>query len=80
MMRLNWSRRMRIALVLLFAFGLILFMPMRIALGLSGVERLGVAVVQPRITPCAPASHSSSISETTVVRLVSSTLPWTSSS
>lgn len=30
-------------LILLFAFGLILFMPMRIALGLTGVERFGVA-------------------------------------
>ena len=50
MTRLNWSRRMRIALVLLFAFGLVLFMPMRIALGLSGLERLGVAAREVRGT------------------------------
>lgn len=50
MMRLDWSRRTRIAIVLLFAFGLILFMPMRIALGLSGLERLGVAAREVRGT------------------------------
>ncbi|HEX7741292.1 MAG TPA: type II secretion system protein N [Sphingobium sp.] len=43
MMGLHLSRRMRIMLILLFAFGLILFMPMRIALGLTGIERFGVA-------------------------------------
>ena len=43
MMGLTLSRRMRIALILLFAFGFLLFMPMRIAIGLAGLERLGVA-------------------------------------
>ena len=35
--------------------------------------------VQPRITPCAPASQRSSITETTVLRDASSTFPCTSS-
>ena len=43
MMGLSFSRRVRIALILLFAFGLILFMPMRIALGMAGLEQVGVA-------------------------------------
>ena len=43
MTALGLSRRTRIALILLFAFGVILFMPMRIALGLAGLERVGVA-------------------------------------
>jgi general secretion pathway protein N len=42
-MELRLSRRTRITLILLFVFGLILFMPMRIALGLTGLERVGVA-------------------------------------
>lgn len=50
MRRLGWSRRTRIAVLLLFIFGLILFMPMRIALGLSGLERLGVAAREVRGT------------------------------
>lgn len=37
------SRRMRIALILLFLLGILLFFPMRIALGMAGLERLGVA-------------------------------------
>jgi general secretion pathway protein N len=43
MMGLQLSPRTRIVLILLFFFGLILFMPMRIALGLTGLERVGVA-------------------------------------
>ncbi|PJG49166.1 type II secretion system protein N [Sphingobium sp. LB126] len=43
MMGLSLSRRMRIALILLFALGFVLFLPMRIALGMAGLERLGVA-------------------------------------
>lgn len=43
MMGLHLSRRARLTLILLFALGFILFMPMRIALGLAGVERVGVA-------------------------------------
>jgi general secretion pathway protein N len=42
-MVLRLSRRTRVTLILLFVFGLILFMPMRIALGLAGLERVGVA-------------------------------------
>lgn len=43
MMGLSLSRRMRVVLLALFAGGFILFMPMRIALGLAGLERIGVA-------------------------------------
>ncbi|NML90123.1 type II secretion system protein GspN [Sphingobium sp. TB-6] len=43
MMGLSLSRRIRMALILLFALGFILFLPMRIALGMAGLERLGVA-------------------------------------
>ncbi|WP_340264375.1 type II secretion system protein N [Sphingobium mellinum] len=43
MMGLRLSRRMRILLIALFMSGLILFMPMRIALGLAGLERFGLA-------------------------------------
>lgn len=43
MMGLSLSRRMRMALILLFALGFLLFLPMRIALGMAGLERLGVA-------------------------------------
>ena len=50
MTRLGWSRRTRIRIVLLFVLGLILFMPMRIALGVSSLERLGVAAREVRGT------------------------------
>ncbi|WP_420144757.1 type II secretion system protein N [Sphingobium sp.] len=43
MMGLILSRRMRMALVLTLALGLLLFLPMRVALGLAGLERLGIA-------------------------------------
>ena len=43
MMGLHLSRRARLALILIFALGFILFLPMRIALGLAGLERVGVA-------------------------------------
>ena len=43
MMGLHLSRRARAVLIALFAFGFILFMPMRIALGMAGLERVGVA-------------------------------------
>lgn len=47
---LSLSRRMRIVLILLFAFGFLLFMPMRIAIGLAGLDRLGVAAREVRGT------------------------------
>ncbi|WP_448538426.1 type II secretion system protein N [Sphingobium yanoikuyae] len=37
------SRRMRIILIALFVLGLILFIPMRVALGLAQLDRLGLA-------------------------------------
>lgn len=43
MMGLTLSRRMRIILALALLIGLILFLPMRVALGLAGLERIGVA-------------------------------------
>lgn len=43
MMGLTLSRRMRIILILALLLGLLLFLPMRVALGLAGLERLGVA-------------------------------------
>lgn len=43
MMGLTLSRRMRIILVATLLLGLIAFLPMRVALGLAGLERLGVA-------------------------------------
>ncbi|MDI1295077.1 MAG: type II secretion system protein N [bacterium] len=43
MIALTRSRRARIAILLLFALALIAFLPMRIALGLAGLERLGVS-------------------------------------
>ena len=43
MMGLTLSRRMRILLILVLLLGLLLFLPMRVALGLAGLERLGVA-------------------------------------
>lgn len=42
-MGLPLSRRARVALILVFALGFLIFLPMRIALGLTGLERLGVA-------------------------------------
>lgn len=42
-MGLRLSGRMRIALIALFALGILIFLPMRIALGMAGLERLGVA-------------------------------------
>lgn len=50
MMGLSLTRRTRIALILLFAIGFILFMPVRIALGLAGLERVGVAAREVRGT------------------------------
>lgn len=44
------SRRIRIAVIALFLLGLLLFMPMRIALGMAGLERLGVAAREVRGT------------------------------
>ncbi|KQN00686.1 type II secretion system protein N [Sphingobium sp. Leaf26] len=43
MMGLTLSRRMRIVLILALLLGLLLFLPMRVTLGLAGLERLGVA-------------------------------------
>jgi general secretion pathway protein N len=43
MMGLQLSPRSRIILVVVLLLGLILFMPMRIALGLTGLERVGLA-------------------------------------
>ncbi|MCI4589523.1 type II secretion system protein N [Sphingobium sp. BYY-5] len=43
MIGLRLSRRSRIALILLLLFGLFFFFPMRVALGLAGLERLGIA-------------------------------------
>lgn len=40
---LHLSRRARLTLILLFLLGFILFLPMRMALGLAGLERVGVA-------------------------------------
>lgn len=37
------SKRMRIALLLVFAIALLLFLPLRIALGAAGLERMGAA-------------------------------------
>src|SRR3546814_955349 len=42
-MGLGLSRRTRIAIIALFAMGFVIFLPMRIALGMAGLERLGVA-------------------------------------
>ena len=43
MMGLVLSRRMRIILLVTLALGLLIFLPMRVALGLAGLERLGLA-------------------------------------
>ncbi|BAV64020.1 type II secretion system protein N [Sphingobium cloacae] len=40
---LSLSRRTRIALILTFAVGLLLFLPLRMALGMAGLERFGMA-------------------------------------
>lgn len=50
MMGLRLSPRMRIALVAALLFGLVLFLPMRLALGLAGLERLGVSAREARGT------------------------------
>ena len=43
MMGLVLSRRARVGLLVVLLLGFILFLPMRVALGLAGLERLGVA-------------------------------------
>jgi general secretion pathway protein N len=43
MMGLVLSRRMRVFLVVMLLLGLLLFLPMRVARGLAGLERLGVS-------------------------------------
>lgn len=50
MMGLHLSRRGRIALILVLLLGLLLFFPMRVALGLAGLERLGIAAREVRGT------------------------------
>lgn len=47
---LSLSRRARLSLLLIFALGLLLFLPLRIALGMAGLERLGVAAREVRGT------------------------------
>ncbi|WP_022681091.1 type II secretion system protein N [Sphingobium bisphenolivorans] len=47
---LHLSRRVRVALITVFALGFLIFMPMRIALGMAGLERLGVAAREVRGT------------------------------
>lgn len=47
-MGLILSRRMRIVLILALLLGLLLFLPMRVALGVAGLERLGVAAREVR--------------------------------
>src|SRR3546814_1574707 len=49
-MGLGLSRRTRIAIIALFAMGFVIFLPMRIALGMAGLERLGVAAREVRGT------------------------------
>lgn len=49
-MGLTLSRRMRIILIITLALGLLIFLPMRVALGLVGLERLGVAAREVRGT------------------------------
>lgn len=49
-MSLHLSRRSRIALILVLFVGLLLFFPMRVALGLAGLERLGIAAREVRGT------------------------------
>ena len=50
MMGLTLSRRMRIILLVTLALGLLIFLPLRVALGLAGLERLGVAAREVRGT------------------------------
>lgn len=50
MMGLHLSRRARVILALVLLSGLLLFFPMRVALGLAGLERLGVAAQDVRGT------------------------------
>ncbi|PZU07877.1 MAG: type II secretion system protein N [Sphingobium sp.] len=50
MMGLKLSRQMRIALVATLLLGLAAFLPLRLALGLAGLERLGVAAREVRGT------------------------------
>jgi general secretion pathway protein N len=50
MMGLTLSRRMRIVLIAALLLGLLLFLPLRVALGLAGFERLGVAAREVRGT------------------------------
>lgn len=47
-MGLILSRRMRIVLIVALLFGLLLFLPMRVALGVAGLERLGIAAREVR--------------------------------
>ncbi|MFD1105647.1 type II secretion system protein N [Sphingobium olei] len=50
MMGLRLSRRMRAVLIATLLVGLLLFLPMRVALGLAGLERLGVSAQEVRGT------------------------------
>ncbi len=50
MMGLKLSLRMRLVLAGVFALGILLFLPMRIALGIAGLERMGVAAREVRGT------------------------------
>lgn len=50
MIGLHLSRRSRIALILVLLLGLLLFFPIRVALGLAGLERLGIAAREVRGT------------------------------
>jgi general secretion pathway protein N len=50
MMGLRLSRRMRIVLIAALLVGLLLFLPLRIALGLAGLERLGISAQEVRGT------------------------------
>ncbi|MFZ2998525.1 type II secretion system protein N [Sphingobium sp.] len=50
MMGLTLSRRTRIALICVLLLALLIFLPMRVALGLAGLERLGVAAREVRGT------------------------------
>src|SRR3546814_14535259 len=43
MMGLSLSRRARMALMVVFLLGLLLFFPLRLAAGLAGTERMGVS-------------------------------------
>src|SRR3546814_2004869 len=43
MMGLSLSRRARMALMVVFLLGLLLFFPLRLAAGLAGTERMGIS-------------------------------------